>query len=50
MGDTFAMHAAWFMTSLTQTAGHKMAAFAVVISRLSNVDLKKKKKKFFKHD
>ena len=34
------MHAAWFMTSLTQTAGHKMAALTVVISKLSNVDLK----------
>ena len=29
------------MTSLSQTSGHKMAAFTIVFSRLSNVDFLK---------
>ena len=38
--DTLTIHAGLFMTSLIQTAGHKMAALTVVFQRLSNVDYK----------
>ena len=37
--DTFATHAEFFVTSLVQTAGHKIGKFTVLLLLFSNVDI-----------